>query len=384
MTINSDGHGDQRSKDRITVTLIVSASGEKLIPQVIGKSKQPCVLRGIDIDKKYQVKYDFKSKAWQDGSSMLWLFHRIAGVAQSRKSKFYLLLDNCSSHVWAAKILHPEGSQETYFEIANLVIVFFPPNATSNCQPLDQGIIWTLKSQFWKAQLYTLLSEYEIWQAGQGESPTTKFPLNDHTHVHNTLMWLQEAYSNIPEDVIQHCFVKANCLPLVTNTLLNQNIQHISSASRKAGPCLNDLACILEKVHLHDDISADLGLDGINVADICSDLINFDKDEPTGSSEADEVEIMGNILQQSGNLQVDDDDDDVVNIEYVSTASAAQAICNICNFLGMCSTDSASGVYKQKSYILENLEELLKCFLKDQMVEKLEKLKQTSILSFFF
>ena len=147
-------------------------------------------------------------------------------------------------------------------------------------------------------------------QAGQDESSTTKIPLNDHTHIQNTLMWLQEAYSNIPENVIQHCFVKANCLLLVTNTLLNQDIQRISSASSKADPCLNDLAYLLEKVHLHDDFSADLGLDGINVEDICSDLINFDKDEPTGSSEVDEVEIMDNILQQSGNLQVDDDDDD--------------------------------------------------------------------------
>ena len=204
----------------------------------------------------------------------------------------------------------------------------------------------------------------------------------------NTLMWLQEAYSNIPENVIQHCFVKSNCLPLVTNTLLNQDIQRISSASSKADLCLNDLACLLKKVDLNDDLSADLGLDGINVEDICSDLIKLDQDEPTGSSEVDEVKFMDNILQQSGNLQVDDDnddnnDDDVVNIEYVSTASAAQAICNICNFLRTCPTDSALGVNKQKSDILENLEELHKCVLKDQMVEKLEKLKQTSILSSF-
>ena len=68
MTINSDGHGVKRSNECITVTPIVIASGEKLISQVRRKSKQPCVLRGIDIDKKYQVKYDFKSKAWQDGS----------------------------------------------------------------------------------------------------------------------------------------------------------------------------------------------------------------------------------------------------------------------------------------------------------------------------
>ena len=70
------------------------------------------------------------------------------------------------------------------------------------------------------------------------------------------------------------------------------------------------------------------------IEDICYDLINSDKDESTGSSEVDEVEIMGNILQQSGNVQVDDVDD--VNIEYISTTSTAQAICNICNFLGMC------------------------------------------------
>ena len=110
--INSDGCGVKFSKECITVTLIVSASGKKLTPEVIGKSKQPCVLRSIDIDKKYQVKYDFQSKAWQDGSSMLPLFHWIACVAQSCKSKFYLLLDNCSSHVWVAKILHPEGSKK--------------------------------------------------------------------------------------------------------------------------------------------------------------------------------------------------------------------------------------------------------------------------------
>jgi hypothetical protein len=57
----------------------------------------------------------------------------------------------------------------------------------------------------------------------------------------------------------------------------------------------------------------------------------LDKDEPTGLSEVDEVEIMDNILQQSGNVQVDDVDD--VNIEYIYTTSTAQAICN---FLGMC------------------------------------------------
>ena len=127
---------------------------------------------------------------------------------------------------------------------------------------------------------------------------------------------VHQAFTN--ENVIQRCFVKANCLPLVTNTPLNQDIQRISSASSKVDPCLNDLACLLEKVHLHDDLKADQGLDGNNIEDICSDLINLDKDEPTGSSEVDEVEIMDNILQQSGNLQVHDEDDDEDDVNIVA------------------------------------------------------------------
>ena len=98
---------------------------------------------------------------------------------------------------------------------------------------------------------------------------------------------------------------------------------------------------------------------GNHIEDICHDLINLDKDESTGSSEVDEVEIMDNILQQSGNVQVDDNDDDAdnVNIEYISTTSVAQAICNICNFLWMCPLVVHQVFYLQKSDILENLEE---------------------------
>jgi hypothetical protein len=119
---------------------------------------------------------------------------------------------------------------------------------------------------------------------------------------------------------------------------------------------------------------------GNNIQDIWYDLINLDKDEPTGSSEVDEVEIMDNILQQSENVQVDDDDDDDVNIEYISTTSTAQAICN---FLGVYPIDSVSDIYLQKCDILENQEVQPKHVLKYQMVRKLEKLKWTSIFSFF-
>ena len=45
VTTNSDGCGIKCSKEHIMVTPIVSASGEKLIPREIGKSKQPYVFQ---------------------------------------------------------------------------------------------------------------------------------------------------------------------------------------------------------------------------------------------------------------------------------------------------------------------------------------------------
>jgi hypothetical protein len=66
VTITSDGRGVRGSKELITVTLIVSAAGEKLILQVIRKSKCPRALKGIDILDVFNISYQNQSKAWQD------------------------------------------------------------------------------------------------------------------------------------------------------------------------------------------------------------------------------------------------------------------------------------------------------------------------------
>ena len=124
--MNSDKRGVKRRKERITFTPVVSATGEKLELQVIGKSQFPRALKGIDISKKYGMVYDYQAKAWQNGSTMLRLFHRFDRVARNRKKTLYLLLDNCSSHVWAAKLVDQNGSQETCFKYGNIIILFFP------------------------------------------------------------------------------------------------------------------------------------------------------------------------------------------------------------------------------------------------------------------
>eukprot|EP00474_Spongospora_subterranea_P001549 CRZ02007.1 hypothetical protein [Spongospora subterranea] len=124
VSVNSDGRGVKRSKDRLTITPIVSSAGEKMIIQVIEKSTQPRALKGFDINKTFDVVYDHQKKAWQDGSSMMRLIHRINRESRVQEIHFFVLMDNCSSHVYAAKMLDPNGTVETFFKYRSIVMVF--------------------------------------------------------------------------------------------------------------------------------------------------------------------------------------------------------------------------------------------------------------------
>lgn len=385
VTVNSDNRGVKRSKERITFTPIVSASGEKLELQVIGKSKNPRAMKGIDINAVFGVHYEHQSKAWQDGGSMMRLFHRINRIARRRKSILYLLLDNCSSHVWAAKMLDPNGSQDSCFKFDQIVIIFFPPNATSDCQPLDQGIIRSIKAGFRKAQLRTLFNEYELWQAGRDEMDTGKFPFSDHTHIRNAMHWLKEAWDSLGENVIRRCFAKANCLPLNSRAETNQDVLRQSEHACDNDSDVTDLADMLGKVRIIDDLSQSLGVDDPDLEVAVNKLVGLDKDVPTGSDEIDEDEIISTTLAESGIsvIELDDDeaeDDDAVVVP-VNTAIAA--IDTIRSYMSLCPSDSAPSLYAKKNCLADILLSYQKHLVKEQTRQRVDRLVQPCLTSFF-
>ena len=192
--------------------------------QVIAKSACPCDLENIpDISKAFGIINDHQAKAWQDTSSYKHLLHKYNRIAKNSNLIFYIHQDNCSVHVCAAKIFDPSGSPEMLFRYQNLCIIIFPQNATSDCQPLDQGIIQSFKAHFHCAQLNHLMSEYEIWQASES-APDSQFLISDHTHLCNVLGWVKSALDGIEENTIQQCFIKTNCLPVMSNVISSQDI----------------------------------------------------------------------------------------------------------------------------------------------------------------
>ena len=96
---------------------------------VIGKSKQPHCLRGV---KTYPVTWRNNPTAWMTGPLFTEWLQKVR-----EKSEIALVIDNCRAH---PKI---DG-------LKAVKLVWLPPNTTSLTQPMDQGIIATLKSLYRK------------------------------------------------------------------------------------------------------------------------------------------------------------------------------------------------------------------------------------------
>ena len=129
----TDCYDGKRSKERLSVVLLCSGTGEMITPVVIGKSQQPRCFKNLNIDD-LPVIYKANKKAWMVSS----IFEESVKSLDKKiraQNQVLLFLDNASSH-------------PSSMELTNVKLVFFPPNTTSKLQPLDQGIIENFKLHY--------------------------------------------------------------------------------------------------------------------------------------------------------------------------------------------------------------------------------------------
>ena len=126
--------GKKFSKDRVTLLLCCSATGEKLPPLVIGKYESPRCLRGIN-HEKLPCSYKSSRNAWMTTSLWSSWLSELNSRDGFAKTPYTFFVDNATSHRMNA-------------ELSNIKIVFIPPNCTSGLQPMDQGVIWSFKCIF--------------------------------------------------------------------------------------------------------------------------------------------------------------------------------------------------------------------------------------------
>ena len=138
--------GGKKAKDRITLALCVSMTGEFERPLVIGRAAKPRCFKHLCLDK-LPVTWKFNKKAWMTTE----LFNEWIGNFNKKMSaqnrKVLLMLDNAPSH--------PKK------DLSNVKCLFLPANTTSVLQPLDQGIIQNVKMHYKRKLLNCALAKIE-------------------------------------------------------------------------------------------------------------------------------------------------------------------------------------------------------------------------------
>jgi len=181
--------GGKHAKDRLTIVLTCSVLGEKLPPIIIGKSKLPRCLRNIDLSK-LNVKYWSSSKAWMTTTLFNSYLRELDDYFKKRNRKILLFLDNAPVH-----LIDPEN------KLTNIKLKFFPPNLTSVLQPLDAGIIRSLKAYCRKYQILTLLEK--------NQDKVHVSELAKKMNIFDAIKFLSSAWNDIKPETIQKCF--KNC-----------------------------------------------------------------------------------------------------------------------------------------------------------------------------
>lgn len=177
----------KKQKERITALLTCNMSGtEKRRLVIVGKYKNPQCFRGI---KNLPVDYIANKNAWMTGAFFTdFLKHWDQELIQKKKT-IALVLDKCTAH-------------PALVELRNIQLIFLPPNTTSVIQPLDQGIIKTLKALYRRDVQRKIVASIDEGE-GSASELVKKISLLDAIHM------LAHAWNSVTATTIVNCFRKA-------------------------------------------------------------------------------------------------------------------------------------------------------------------------------
>lgn len=137
-------HGGKHSKERVTVLIASNMTGsDKRKLLIIGKSKSPRCFKNV---RNLPADYTNNKNAWMTSEIFTNWLRQWDKELERKKKKILLTVDNCPSH-------------PAVMNLKNINLHFLPPNTTSVLQPMDQGIIQSLKVKFRKRLVLKMLDQ---------------------------------------------------------------------------------------------------------------------------------------------------------------------------------------------------------------------------------
>ena len=151
----TSAEGRRRLKDRVTISVCANATGTIKLPLLlIGKAARPRCFAGVDM-KNLPVVYKAQRNAWVNVAIFSEWFHEhfVPHVQEKltergKEPRALLVLDNCSAHPDQDLLISRDGQVKA---------VFLPPSVSALIQPMDQGVLESLKRCYRKSLLRDLL-----------------------------------------------------------------------------------------------------------------------------------------------------------------------------------------------------------------------------------
>lgn len=171
--------GGKLSKTRITVMVAANMTGSckrKLL--VIGKAKKPRCFKNI---QSLPVSYENNTRSWMTSQIFEKWLRSWDAELKSGGNKILLLVDNCPAHPVVSNL-------------KCIKFVFLPPNVTSVLQPMDQGVIKALKTQYRKLQVLQMIENIENSKDIKSLS------------VLDAILMISEAWEKVTQTTIANCF----------------------------------------------------------------------------------------------------------------------------------------------------------------------------------
>jgi hypothetical protein len=292
--------GRKRDKTRITAHFCCNSDGSDKLPiWYIGTAKQPRAFQAAHVNINHlNCVWKHNKTAWMNqkifAEWLRWFDNRMRG------RKVALLMDNFSAHEAAVKTINSSNER-----LKNTLIIWLPPNATSICQPLDQGIIHSWKCHWKRQWLRYMMSEFD-----SGRDPQSSM------NVLIALRWgIQSWDLDVSAKTVKNCFDKA--FPALA-------IQ--KNAGEQGEPL--EQADGSEETDVNQDIRA--GLQLLEQAQYILDVMDIQNflnpaDEVVKDS-LDEIDQQI-VLQFTPEDEEDDDSDEIIEeIELISFDEAINAL----------------------------------------------------------
>jgi hypothetical protein len=309
--------GKKRPKERVSILATCNASGNEKLPLLfIHKYKTPRVLKGIE-KKSLPVWYYWNSKAWMQRSIFKHFLERLNSKMVRERRHIILLMDNAKCH-----------GCENISSLSNVKVHFLPPNTTSHLQPLDQGIIYSLKAQYRKLLCQNRVQAYEFYEEDD--------PIPPPIDILDSINLIAKAWEKVTKKTIIDSWVKAGILPDNNSDISDDEFNDDTEEEDN----IEELQLLINELPITDPLSIE-------------EYINID-DELIAEEELSLEEIV-NIVKGQAAVE----DDEAEEVESITTSDALNSIEQLIKYvqqnnLGINNLDMQSLLNLKKKIISDN------------------------------